>query len=371
MGATTLPGPPSALRRLETPAAAALADLTATFDDLQSVLRCCERLVAELSGGGAGRTPSWWKRWSRGCCRTDGASRTAARRPAHRGRRGDVDPGRGWAEWHRVLLQLRDHYADPAENPRERFAVGVVLTTTGGERGRDHLGRQPLVDDLTVRQTGAIAYALSGIVDERIAAQQEGCRRGGLSPARLAALEARGRRSRCRDARPSAGGRAVLPRQRGALGVALVRGPLPLLGPAFVAAIAYVDPGNFATNISAGADYGYLLLWVLVGRQPHGDAHPVPLGQGRHRHRPQPARSCAATISPRPVTRGLWAQAELVAIATDLAEVLGGAIALKLLFGLPLLAGGLITARRRVRAAGPAEPWLPAVRAWRSPACSP
>jgi manganese transport protein len=124
---------------------------------------------------------------------------------------------------------------------------------------------------------------------------------------------------------------------------ALVRGPLPLLGPAFVTAIAYVDPGNFATNLSAGSTYGYLLVWVVVASnlmamliQYLSAKAGIATGQSL------PAL-CRAHL-PRPVTRGLWAQAELVAIATDLAEVVGGALALKILFGLPLLAGGTITA---------------------------
>jgi manganese transport protein len=116
---------------------------------------------------------------------------------------------------------------------------------------------------------------------------------------------------------------------------------LPLLGPAFVAAIAYVDPGNVAANLTAGARYGYLLLWVLVGANVMavlvqyqsaklgivtGDSLPGVLGQRLRR------RSRLA----------YWAQAEVVAAATDIAEVVGGAIALNLLFGLPLVVGGLI-----------------------------
>jgi manganese transport protein len=124
---------------------------------------------------------------------------------------------------------------------------------------------------------------------------------------------------------------------------ARVRGPLPLLGPAFVTAIAYVDPGNFATNITAGSTFGYLLVWVVVVSnlmamliQYLSAKAGIATGQSL------PAL-CRENF-PRPVTRGLWVQGELVAIATDLAEVVGGAIALKLLFDIPLLAGGLITA---------------------------
>jgi manganese transport protein len=116
---------------------------------------------------------------------------------------------------------------------------------------------------------------------------------------------------------------------------------LPLLGPAFVAAIAYVDPGNVAANLTAGARYGYLLLWVLVAANVMavlvqyqsaklgivtGDSLPGVLGQ-RLKKGPRLA---------------FWAQAEVVAAATDIAEVVGGAIALHLLFGLPLVLGGLV-----------------------------
>ena len=122
-----------------------------------------------------------------------------------------------------------------------------------------------------------------------------------------------------------------------------VRGRLLLLGPAFVAAIAYVDPGNFATNFSAGAEFGYLLVWVIVvanlmAMLIQSLSGKVGLATGQNL-----PELCRAHF-PRPVTRGLWVQAELVAMATDLAEVIGGAIALHLLFGLPLLTGGLITA---------------------------
>ncbi|GHS88598.1 divalent metal cation transporter MntH [Actinomycetota bacterium] len=113
----------------------------------------------------------------------------------------------------------------------------------------------------------------------------------------------------------------------------------PLLGPAFVAAIAYVDPGNVAANLTAGARYGYLLLWVLVAANAMavlvqyqsaklgivtGESLPGVLGS-RLRRGPRLA---------------YWAQAEVVAAATDIAEVVGGAIALHLLFGLPLVLGG-------------------------------
>ena len=114
-----------------------------------------------------------------------------------------------------------------------------------------------------------------------------------------------------------------------------------LLGPAFVAAIAYVDPGNVAANLTAGARYGYLLLWVLIVANAIAvlvQYQSAKLGLVTGRSLPELLGERLKT-GPR---RAYWAQAELVAAATDIAEVLGGAIALNLLFGVPLLAGGVI-----------------------------
>ncbi|WP_265742707.1 Nramp family divalent metal transporter [Gordonia liuliyuniae] len=129
-----------------------------------------------------------------------------------------------------------------------------------------------------------------------------------------------------------------------------------LLGPAFVASIAYVDPGNVAANITAGAKYGYLLVWVLVlanGIAVMVQYQSAKLGVVTGRTLPQ-------TLGDRLPGKSrlmYWAQAELVAGATDIAEVIGGAVALHLLFGLPLPVGGaivgviamvlLVTANRR------------------------
>src|SRR3954471_8150097 len=116
----------------------------------------------------------------------------------------------------------------------------------------------------------------------------------------------------------------------------------PLLGPAFVAAIAYVDPGNFATNFAAGSSFGYLLLWVIVAANLTAMLIQrlwAKLGLATGQNLPEACRDAF----PRPVSIGLWGQAEIVAIATDLAEVLGGAVAPNLLFGLPLPLGGLVT----------------------------
>ncbi|MFJ9849046.1 Nramp family divalent metal transporter [Streptomyces sp. NPDC101150] len=115
-----------------------------------------------------------------------------------------------------------------------------------------------------------------------------------------------------------------------------------LMGPAFVAAVAYVDPGNVATNITAGARYGYLLVWVVVGASAMAMlvqylSAKLTIATGRTL-----PEMCAHRFG-RGTRLALWAQAEIVAMATDLAEVVGGAVALHLLFGIPLLPGGLIT----------------------------
>jgi manganese transport protein len=122
-----------------------------------------------------------------------------------------------------------------------------------------------------------------------------------------------------------------------------LRARLALLGPAFVACIAYVDPGNFATNIAGGSKYGYLLLWVLLGANLMAmliQNLSAKIGIATGHNLPE---LCRAHFR-RPVTWGLWVQAELIAMATDLAEFVGAAIALNLLFGIPLLPAGLITA---------------------------
>lgn len=118
------------------------------------------------------------------------------------------------------------------------------------------------------------------------------------------------------------------------------RGPL-LLGPAFVAAIAYVDPGNVAANLTAGSRYGYLLLWVLVA----ANAMAVLVQYQSAKLGLVTGQSLPGVLGSRLGRRprlAFWAQAELVAAATDIAEVVGGAIALNLLFGVPLALGGVI-----------------------------
>ncbi len=126
----------------------------------------------------------------------------------------------------------------------------------------------------------------------------------------------------------------------------LARGParatLAMLGPAFVASVAYVDPGNFATNIQGGARYGYLLLWVVLAANLMAmliQYLSAKLGVVTDRSLPELCRD----RYPRPVTWALWLQAEAMAMATDVAEFLGAALGLNLLFHVPLLPAGFIT----------------------------
>ncbi|HWB68538.1 MAG TPA: Nramp family divalent metal transporter [Solirubrobacterales bacterium] len=115
----------------------------------------------------------------------------------------------------------------------------------------------------------------------------------------------------------------------------------PFLGPAFVAAVAYIDPGNFATNIAGGAKFGYLLLWVilaanLIAMVVQTQSAKLGIATGKNL-----AELCRESFSRR-ASVGLWLQAEVVAMATDIAEVVGAALGLNLLFGIPLFPAGVI-----------------------------
>ena len=115
----------------------------------------------------------------------------------------------------------------------------------------------------------------------------------------------------------------------------------PFLGPAFIACVAYIDPGNFATNIAAGAQFGYLLLWVVVGANLIAmliQTQSAKLGIATGKNLPE---LCRETFSRRS-SIGLWVQAEVVAMACDVAEVVGAALGLNLLFGIPLFPAALI-----------------------------
>ena len=122
-----------------------------------------------------------------------------------------------------------------------------------------------------------------------------------------------------------------------------IRGRLALLGPAFVAAVAYIDPGNFATNFASGAKFGYLLVWVIVMANLMAmlvQYLSAKAGLASGRNLPELCRESF----PRVANFGLWVQAEIVAMSTDLAEFVGAAVGLNLLFGIGLFPAGLITA---------------------------
>jgi len=117
----------------------------------------------------------------------------------------------------------------------------------------------------------------------------------------------------------------------------------PFMGPAFVASVAYIDPGNFATNIQSGAQFGYMLLWVIVVSNLMAmliQALSAKLGIVTGMNL---AELCRSNFS-RPVVLCMWVLMELVAMATDMAEFLGAALAFNILFGMPLLLAGLVTA---------------------------
>ena len=117
---------------------------------------------------------------------------------------------------------------------------------------------------------------------------------------------------------------------------------LPFLGPAFVASVAYIDPGNFATNIQGGAQFGYLLLWVIVASNLTAmlvQALSAKLGIATGRNL---AEVCRDQFS-RPVVWGMWVISEVVAMATDLAEFLGAALGFYLLLRIPLLPAAFLT----------------------------
>ncbi len=172
-GAPAPAAAPGAVRRLTSPAALALADLAALFEDLQTVLRCCERLIGELARDEPDdlALEAYWTTavLSYGRCFAAGPRGTGLTEQdvTETGLAGDV------AGWHQVLLRLRDRAVDPVVNPRESFSVGAAQDRSGHAEGIAVAStRQPGVDEVSVRQTGAVAYALSGLVDSRLAAQQ-------------------------------------------------------------------------------------------------------------------------------------------------------------------------------------------------------
>ena len=152
----------------------------------------------------------------------------------------------------------------------------------------------------------------------------------------MAAITRRNRSRSLSDGTREAAAEALQGRRRG------LRALLPFAGPAFIASVAYMDPGNFATNIQGGAKYGYRLLWVVVFASLTAmlfQALSAKLGIATGRNLAELSRD----HFPRPVVRAMWVVSEIGAMATDLAEFLGAVIALNLLFHLPLLAGAVIT----------------------------
>jgi manganese transport protein len=121
-----------------------------------------------------------------------------------------------------------------------------------------------------------------------------------------------------------------------------LRATLAMLGPAFVASVAYVDPGNFATNLQGGAKFGFMLLWVVVLANLMAmliQYLSAKLGIVTGRNLPESFRA----HYPRWMSRGMWVQAELITMSTDVAEFLGAALALNLLFHVPLVVAGVMT----------------------------
>src|SRR6266540_2105569 len=119
-------------------------------------------------------------------------------------------------------------------------------------------------------------------------------------------------------------------------------GLLPFLGPAFIACVAYMDPGNFATNIAGGSKFGFTLVWVIVASNLMAmliQTLSAKLGIATGRNLPE---VCRERFSRR-TSIGLWIQAELIAMATDLAEFLGAAVGIKLLLDIPLFPAAVIT----------------------------
>jgi hypothetical protein len=169
---------PTSIRRLDTPEATRLARLVSAYDDLQTVLRCCERLMSLVADHGDPAddlaVEALWTSallsYARPFADGDGGAAlgeddVAASDEATAGDR---------LKWHRVLLRLREQHADRRDNPRERYTVGVALDPEGGVGAVAVTSvRTPAVDAAAVRQTGALAYPLCGLVDERIGPLQQ------------------------------------------------------------------------------------------------------------------------------------------------------------------------------------------------------
>lgn len=165
---------PTSIRRLDTEDAARLARLVMAYDDLQTVLRCCERLMTMLDGGGAapddiGVEALWTLAllsYARGFAEGDGGPALTT---------GDLrDDGGDVLRWHRVLLHLRDQHADRSRNPRESYTVGIAQDASGAVNAVAVTSvRAPSVDRAAVQRAGAIAFPLCAVLDERIGPLQQ------------------------------------------------------------------------------------------------------------------------------------------------------------------------------------------------------
>jgi hypothetical protein len=161
--------PPTAIRRLDTKDATRLARLVMAYDDLQAVLRCCERLMTMLDDGG--ETPddvgveALWTlallSYARGFADGEGGAALTTK---------DLPDDEGEIlRWHQVLLHLRDHHADQSRNPRESYTVGIAQDAAGAVNAVAVTSvRAPLVDLAAVRRLGSIAFPLCAVLDERI-----------------------------------------------------------------------------------------------------------------------------------------------------------------------------------------------------------
>ena len=228
-----------------------------------------------------------------------------------------------------VLVPLRSALVGAAHTGRGRDpdpVRGPAGAEYGGDHGQSPAGGPGCSARTTVRCHRGLARAASGGfcpggVNGQLSPRTAPCRRD----------RHRGRHPRPGHAAAGAGPRPA-PRARSAL-----------LGPAFVASVAYVDPGNFATNFAGGATHGYQLVWVIV----MADLMAILVqyltskaGLATGRNLPELCRERFG----RRANMMLWLQAEVIAMATDLAEFVGAAIGINLLFGVPLFPAGLITA---------------------------
>ena len=162
---------PTSIRRLDSKDATRLARLVMAYDDLQTVLRCCERLMTMLDDGGHGDddvgVEALWTlallSYARGFAEGEGGAALTQSDLVASDDDGEV------LRWHHVLLHLRDHHADQSRNPRESYTVGIAQDPSGAVNAVAVTSvRAPLVDKAAVRRAGAIAFPLCAVLDERI-----------------------------------------------------------------------------------------------------------------------------------------------------------------------------------------------------------